>query len=168
MLLELKEKYIYQIVLSLIVIVITAIVRVLFYKLVQRYSKLHPKIEMRARHIHRINSNIINIIAISVLIGIWGVKSENLFLALSSMFAIIGVALFAQWSVLSNITAGMLIFFTAVFRIGDRITIEDKDFPVEGIVEDILTFHTHIRTDDGRIHVFPNSLFLQKSISLIK
>ncbi len=165
---DLIEKYIYQIVLSLIVIILTTIVRIIFHKLVQRYAKLHPKIELRARHIKRINSNLINIIAVVVLIGIWGVKTENLFLALSSMFAIIGVALFAQWSVLSNVTAGMLIFFTAVFRIGDRIAIEDKDFPVEGVVEDILSFHTHIRTDDGRLHVFPNSIILQKSIALIK
>lgn len=159
------QKYIFELILTGATILLAGILRLLIFKLVKGYGKLHPKIEHRVKHINRILTNMINVIAIIVIIGIWGVNTKNLFLALSSVFAIIGVALFAQWSILSNITAGLIIFFSSLFRIGDRIRIEDKDMPVEGVVEDIQTFNTHIRTDDGRIHTYPNSLILQKSIS---
>ena len=159
------KEYLFQLILSGATIVLTAIVRIVVYKLVQRYGKMNPKIEHRARHINRVLSNMINFAGLLIIIGIWGVNTKNLFLALSSLFAIIGAALFAQWSILSNVTAGMIIFFTSLFRIGDRIRVEDKDLPLEGVIEDILTFNTHIRTDDGRLHIYPNSLFLQKSIS---
>ncbi len=159
------KEYFYQLILTGITFIIIAIIRYVVYKLVIRYGRLNPKIEHRIRHINRICSNIINILGIIAIIGIWGVNTKNLFLALSSLFAIIGVALFAQWSLLSNITAGLIIFFSSPFRIGDRIRVEDKDFPVDGIVEDILSFNTHIRSDDGRLHIYPNSVFLQKSIS---
>jgi len=87
---------------------------------------------------------------------------------LSSIFAVIGVALFAQWSILSNITAGIIIYFSAPFKIGDYIRILDKDMPIEARVEDIFTFYTHLRTRDGGVHIFPNSLLLQKAVSVIE
>ncbi len=47
-------------------------------------------------------------------------------LFLSSIFAVLGVALFAQWSILSNLTASVLIFFVFPYRIGDRVKVSDK------------------------------------------
>lgn len=162
------KDYIFQLILTGATLLLTVVVRYVVYKLIQGYGKFNPRIENRIKHINRICSNMINILALIIIIGIWGVNTQNLFLALSSLFAIIGVALFAQWSILSNITAGLIIFFTSLFKIGDRIRIEDKDMPIEGMVEDIYTFNTHVRTDDGRLHIFPNSLFLQKSISTVR
>ena len=103
-----------------------------------------------------------------ILVIIWGVDPRNIFVALSSIFAIIGIAFFAQWSFLSNITAGLLLFFTTPFHIGDYVRIHDKDVPLEAEVIDILTFHIHFRTISGEIVVYPNSLLLQKGISIIK
>jgi small-conductance mechanosensitive channel len=82
--------------------------------------------------------------------------------------AVIGVALFAQWSMLSNITAGVIIFFSAPYKIGDYISIIDKDMPIEAMVEGVYTFYTHLRTKDGIKHVFPNSLLLQKAVTILK
>ncbi len=161
-------QHLFQLILTGITLLATAIIRFIVYKIIKRYGKLNTKIENRINHINRICSIFINLIAIIMIISIWGVDTENLFIALSSIFAVIGVALFAQWSILSNITAGMIIFFTSPFKIGDRIRIDDKDLPLEGIVEDIYTFNTHLRTDDGTLHVYPNSLFLQKSVSVLK
>jgi small-conductance mechanosensitive channel len=120
---------------------------------------------MQVKHIIMILLNIIFIFTIAM---IWGVDPNNLLLGLSSVFAFIGVALFAQWSVLSNITAGLVMFFNAPFRIGDRIRIIDKDLPIVATIESIQTFYTHIRTDDNELIVIPNSLFLQKIVSIKK
>jgi hypothetical protein len=63
-----------------------------------------------------------------------------------------GVAMFAQWSILSNITSGIILFFFP-FKIGDVIRIHDKDFPIEAEIEDIRAFHVALKTKDGESHL---------------
>ena len=83
---------------------------------------------------------------------------------LSSVFAIIGVALFAQWSILSNITASLVIFFGFPYRVGDKIKVTDPDFDLSGTVVEISLFHVLIRSDSGNVITYPNNLILQKPV----
>lgn len=108
------------------------------------------------------------IIALFSLLYTWGVDLKDLNLFFSSVFAVIGIALFAIWSVLSNITSGVIMFFSFPFKIGDKIKIHDKEFPIVGIIEDIKAFQMHIRNDEGELITYPNNLILQKPISLLK
>src|SRR5690606_14514612 len=104
------------------------------------------------------------------LIGIfviWGVEPRNLFTTLSAVVTVIGVALFAQWSILSNITSGIILLFSFPFKIGDVIRIHDKDFPIEAQIEDIRSFHTLLKTADGEIISYPNNLLLQKGVTVV-
>lgn len=59
-------------------------------------------------------------------------------------------------------------FFSFPYKIGDKIQIHDKDFPIEGIIEDIKAFHLHLRTTEGRLVTYPNNLIIQKAVSLIQ
>tara|TARA_R110002096_G_scaffold104745_1_gene230627 strand:+ start:123 stop:635 length:513 start_codon:yes stop_codon:yes gene_type:complete len=92
-----------------------------------------------------------------------GVEFAELSLFLSSVFAVIGVALFAQWSILSNIMASLIIFFAFPYRVGDRVKIVDKDDDVSGIVEEITMFHVIIKRGEDVI-TYPNTLILQKAV----
>jgi small-conductance mechanosensitive channel len=92
----------------------------------------------------------------------------ELSLIFSSVFAVIGVALFAIWSILSNITSGVILFFSFPYKIGDKIKIHDKDLPIEAIIEDIKAFHLHLRTLEGELITYPNNLILQKAVSLVE
>ena len=94
--------------------------------------------------------------------------AEDLFFTLSSVLTVIGVALFAQWSILSNITSGFIVLFSFPFKIGDTIKIHDKDFPIEGEIISIHTFYTLVKTLEGEMVTYPNSLFLQKGVSTLK
>ena len=98
---------------------------------------------------------------------IWGVDVRNLGVIVSSIFAVIGVAFFAQWSILSNITSGVILFFTFPYKSGDRIMIHDKEYEYVGIIEDIKTFHIVILNDAGQRITYPNSLVLQKGVSIL-
>ena len=95
---------------------------------------------------------------------ILGLGYGEISLFLSSVFAVIGVALFAQWSILSNITASMVIFFGFPYRVGDTIKITDADFDLSGTVEEISLFHVLIRNKQGNLITYPNSLILQKPV----
>ena len=85
-------------------------------------------------------------------------------LFLSSIFAVLGVALFAQWSILSNVSASVLIFFAFPYRIGDKIKVCDKDEDISGTISDITMFHVIIRHENGNMITYPNSLMLQKGV----
>ena len=110
-----------------------------------------------------------NILALFSLIIIWGVETKDIFIALSSITTVVGVAMFAQWSILSNITSGIILFFSFPFKIGDIILIHDKDFPIDQAeIEDIGAFHIYLKTKDGQMIIYPNNLLLQKGVSIVK
>ena len=108
------------------------------------------------------------ITGIIILIGIWGLQQREMLLFVTSLLTVLGIALFAQGSILSNITSGMILFFNHPLKIGDTIKIIDKEQPVEGVVEDISYFFLHIKTADNGNVTIPNSVVLQKTISIEK
>lgn len=85
----------------------------------------------------------------------------------SSVFAVIGIAFFAQWSILSNITSGVIMFFTFPYKIGDLIMIHDKEYDYQGVIEEIRAFHIVLKTNNHQIITYPNSLLLQKGVSIL-
>ena len=108
------------------------------------------------------------IISAIFLAGVWGFSQNQIFAFVGSVLTVLGIALFAQWSLLSNITSSVILFINHPLKLGDTIQILDKDYPIEGEVTELTYFFVHIRTEKGEIITIPNSLFLQKSISLKK
>ncbi len=101
------------------------------------------------------------IIALCIVLGL-GYSEVSFFF--SSVFAVIGVALFAQWSILSNITASVVIFFGFPYRVGDRVKVTDADFDLSGTVEEISLFNLQLRSAAGNLVTIPNSLLLQRTV----
>jgi small-conductance mechanosensitive channel len=156
-----------EIVKSAVTLVILLSFRFLLNKGIRRSGKESDANNARALLIVKYVN--VSMALIAVLAGsiIWGVNFKELGFIFSSVFAVIGVALFAQWSILSNITSGVILFFSFPFKIGDRIRIQDKDFPSEAVIEDIRAFHIHLRTDEGELITYPNNLLLQKGIVVV-
>ena len=152
---------------SILVIIVVGL-RIIVNKLVKRYAKNHQRVERRANLVIKYIHLLISILAVISLIVIWGVDKKDILLTVSSITTVVGVAMFAQWSILSNITSGVILFFFFPFRIGDVIKIHDKDFPIQGIIEDINAFHIHLKLESGETATYPNNLLLQKGISIIK
>jgi small-conductance mechanosensitive channel len=151
-----------------ILLILVTLSRVVVSKLVRSFAKRSQKLEHRTRLVIKYIHLLINVLAAFALIVIWGVQTKDIFIAFSSITTIVGVAMFAQWSILSNITSGIILFFSFPFKIGDLIFIHDKDFPIEGEIEDIGAFHVYLKTKDGETIVYPNNLLLQKGISILK
>ncbi|KJY82736.1 mechanosensitive ion channel protein MscS [Vibrio galatheae] len=101
---------------------------------------------------------------ISLFTLLLGLGYGDISLFLSSIFAVLGVALFAQWSILSNLTASFLIFFVFPYRIGDKIKVCDKDEDVSGVIIDITMFHVILRHENSNMITYPNNLILQKGV----
>jgi small-conductance mechanosensitive channel len=101
------------------------------------------------------------------LLFIWGVDQNELVVFLSSFIAILGIALFAQWSMLSNVTASILLFVSHPAKVGDTISILDKDFPLTGKITDIGAFFISIESETHEVVTIPNSLLFQKMIKIV-
>jgi len=141
---------------------------------IKRIGRLSNIAKARTKLITKFVMLGLSFLTIGVLVFIWGVNFREIGLLFSSVFAVIGVALFAQWSILSNITAGVILFFAFPFKIGDHIRIFDKEAIVAAdnepdvfIIEDIKAFHVRLRSSKGNLVTYPNSLMLQKAITLV-
>ncbi|WP_091169041.1 mechanosensitive ion channel domain-containing protein [Flavobacterium sinopsychrotolerans] len=148
--------------------ILLILLRIISTKLVRRYAKSNQTLEHRTNLVIKYIHLFINILVIIALIVIWGVQTKDITIALSSITTVVGVAMFAQWSILSNITSGIILFFSFPFKIGDVIKIHDKDFPIEAEIEDIGAFHVFLKTIEGEKIIYPNNLLLQKGISILK
>ena len=162
------NQYFVEIISTGIVIVVALLLRLGSTKLIRKYSQTSEILEHRTNLVIKYISVFLTVLFFTAIFIIWGVESNELFMTVSSVLTVIGVALFAQWSILSNITSGIILLFSFPFKIGDTIKIHDKNFPIEAEIEDINTFHTLLKTKEGELITYPNTLLLQKGISIIK
>lgn len=158
----------YEIISTFAILLVLWILQFIMKKAAHRVGNRSEIHITRTRLMFKYINILVTIIAIFLLSLTWGYNAQEIALIFSSLFAIIGVAMFAIWSILSNITAGIILFFSFPYKIGSRIKIHDKDMPVEAIIEDIKAFHLHLRTLDGELITYPNNLILQKAVSLVE
>ncbi|MBL0096691.1 MAG: mechanosensitive ion channel [Bacteroidetes bacterium] len=109
-----------------------------------------------------------SIAVIIILTGIWGLEQNEIALFASTILTALGIAFFAQWSLLSNITSSVILFFNHPLKLGDTIKMLDKEYPLEGEVTELTYFFIHLKTTSGETITIPNSLLLQKSIAVIE
>lgn len=113
--------------------------------------------------------HLLSFIAATVLISaIWGLNQNEIAVFVGTILTALGIAFFAQWSLLSNVTSSLLLFFNHPVKIGDTIKVLDKDYPFEGEVTDLTYFFVHLKTDAGEVITIPNSLLLQKSVLVME
>ena len=163
-----NNPYLDQEIATIVVLFLYFILRVSSKKLVRKYATLNEVLEHRSNLVIKYIYLLLGILAFISIVIIWGVKKDQIFLFISSVFAVAGVASFAQWSILSNITAGIILFFSYPFKIGDRIKIHDKDFPIESEIVDIKAFYVVLKSSDGELITYPNNLLMQKGVSVLR
>ena len=159
------ESYYINIIETIVVISIYITLRIVFFKIIDK--TLEERLIQQSRGL--IIKRVVHIIALSICIIvvflIWGVNQADLFVFIGSVLTVVGVAFFAQWSILSNITSSLIIFFKHPVRLGDSIALlEGKDYVIEGKVTNIGLFFVTLLTPDDEEITLPNNIFIQKSI----
>lgn len=163
-----ENPYLHEEISTIVAILVFVILKSIIAKIVRKYATLNEALEHRTNLIIKYINILLRTLTLLSVTIIWGVQKDQIFLFISSVFAVVGVASFAQWSILSNITAGVVLFFSYPFKIGDVIKIHDKDFSIEAEIEDIKAFYILLKKFDGEIITYPNNLLMQKGISVIK
>lgn len=162
------ETYQFELISTGILIFVVLVIRALSHLLVNRIGQKNGVNNARIKLICRYITATLLILALTIEAVLLGVDFKDMTFILSSVFAVIGIGLFAIWSILSNVTSGIIMFFSFPYKVGDKIKIHDNDFPVEAVIEDIRAFHLHLRKDDGDLVTYPNNLILQKAVTLVE
>ena len=155
----------YKIIGSLIVLAIGFLCRVFATKTLRKIRYKFGFQKARVIILNKVISIFIYSTVIVLISFIWGVDEKQLIVYISSFLTILGIAFFAQWSLLSNITAGLILYLNYPVKIGDTITILEKDNNTTGEIVDIGAFFITLKTEGKEMITLPNATVLQKNIS---
>ncbi|MFB0945187.1 MAG: MscS family membrane protein [Spirosomataceae bacterium] len=160
----LLDKHWFELLLSIALILIYYVIKEIARKIICKHAYRNDLAPGRSIYVMKFFAFFLSSLLWIGLFAVWNLQAKSLFVYFGTFFTVAGVALFAQWSILSNITASVILFFSFPFKIGSRIKIMDDKNSVTGIVEDITFFVIQIRTIDGNMVSYPNNLAIQKGI----
>ena len=102
------------------------------------------------------------IIAVAIVLFVWGFDFKGLLALSTGLIALTGAALFASWSILSNITSFFLILTQQSYRQGNFIRIIDADNYIDGYIAEINLFNTKLISENQEIIIYPNNLITSR------
>lgn len=100
------------------------------------------------------------LVGLLVLAFVWGIEIAPMMVFAGTTLTLLGVALFAQWSILSNVTAYFILLLHPSFRRGTFVRVIDVDNYAEGYISDLTFFNTKLITENRETIVYPNNLIL--------
>ncbi|MBP2831622.1 mechanosensitive ion channel [Aquimarina sp. U1-2] len=159
------KPYYINIIESSIIIAIYIVLRIAFFNIISRTLKKRLIQQSRGFLIKKVVHIVLLFICVIFIFLIWGVNQSDLAVFVGSVLTVVGVAFFAQWSILSNITSSIIIFFKHPVKLNDSISLlEGKDYVIEGRVVTIGLFFITLQTAEEEEITIPNNIFIQKSI----
>lgn len=132
--------------------------------IIARIGQAHGHDRDRVRGVFTAVRSLLRILYCAVLLLVLGVDLGQIPVFLGSLLAVIGVAFFATWSVLSNVTAGFILFSTRDLAMGDLVRIVDGANAIEGRIIEFRLWALVLRCEDGTKVLYPNNLAIQKPI----
>ena len=129
-------------------------------RVINNHAAAHKYSESRISTAHRAVSVIGFLLLAGLLAITWSINSSSFLVASGAILAAIGIGFFANWSILSNITTSIIMFWRFPMRVGDRIgLLEDKSFVA--VVKEFTPFFIILEDLEGNKISLPNSLTLQ-------
>jgi len=104
------------------------------------------------------------LVALAIMLVVWGINVRELLSVSTGILAVTGVALFATWSILSNVTAFFILLANPVYKRGNYIRVFDADNYAEGYISQINIFSTVLITEQRDTVVYPNNLLTARAI----
>jgi small conductance mechanosensitive channel len=142
---------------AILILVAGWILTKLIVKLLTRYLVRRQIDDILVRFIASVTNIVLLLLAAIAALGSLGINTTSLVALVGAAGIAVGVAL--QDS-LKNFAAGVLLIVFRPFSTGDQI----KAAGIEGIVEEITTFDTILRTLDNREIIVPNGAIYQDNI----
>lgn len=108
----------------------------------------------------RVARGITGLIGFLILVAVWGIQFNSVIIFATTTVTLLGVAFFASWSLLSNVTAYFVMLVHPSFRRGNFLRILDADNYAEGYISELTLFNTRLVTENREVIIYPNNLLL--------
>ena len=162
------QQYEIKIIETLVTLLFVFISLKMVQRVIEKIGKKYNYHKTRIKIVRKIILFIALVLVAVIIAFVWGIKASQLATYIASLFTVLGIAFVAQWSLLSNITATLIIFFNHQVHIGDRVQILDKEFQIEGEISDVGIFFTIIKVAENEYISIPSNVFIQKMVKKIK
>lgn len=153
-----------QIGLTVLLLILYWISRKIIARVVRKRALKNNFIASRRVYMNKLLNVLTFVVLLLLLSLVWNITFKGLTAYLATFFTIVGIGFFAQWSILSNITASAILYFQHPFRIGEQIKIFDGDNSIKGDVLDIGAFWIKMKLESGEESFYPNNLVIQRPI----
>jgi small-conductance mechanosensitive channel len=154
--------FLVKILVSLAILAVDILVQTLTQRAIDRYVTRYRMSHKRNLVMHKTKSVLLHAAALIAIVLMWGVSIENVWVSIAGILGLVAIGFFAVWSILSNIFAGIVLFFNRPFKIED--TIELLPDGIRGRVKDINGFFVLLEDEDGHTINIPNNLVFQKIV----
>ena len=165
---ELKETNYIQIGITIGLIILFFVIRKISFRFIRNHAHKYSLDATRIVYMKKLISFLLIVIFATVASIVWEVSFKGLSVFFSAFFTLVGIAFFASWSILSNITASVILFLFFPMKFGAKVKIVDGDNSVIGRVNDVSIFSIKLLQDNGEIVSYPNNLAIQKPIIHLK
>lgn len=145
-----------------VALAVVAVIRRIQGRIVAR----RPQQEKEICLVTAIIRNLLLVIIFLTLLEAVNVPLGNLWTAVSTVIALVAIGFFAVWSVLSHMTAAVVLFFQRPFRPGDNLQLADDNY--EGQVIRTGLFYTLVRDAEGGHSQIPNNILFQRRFRVTK
>ncbi|MCS3903604.1 small-conductance mechanosensitive channel [Methylohalomonas lacus] len=161
--LEWLQNYQLNLLFSAVVVVVYFIIRRIVLPKLEAYVERDNLNQQTFRSALFTFSLLSAVVALGILLLIWGINIRELLAVSTGIMALTGVALFATWSILSNVTAFFILLSHQSYRRGNYIRVIDVDNYIEGYISEINMFNTILITEDRETVVYPNNLLTARA-----
>ena len=162
------EDYKIQIIKSLVALIILIVLSKSSQRIIEEAGIKYAYNKTRIKIVKKVTSLILYVLFFGILLLIWGIHPSQLAGYIASLLTVVGIAFLAQWSIVSNITSTLIIFFNHQVTIGDSVAILDKDYEIEGEISDIGIFFIIIKVNTDEYVSLPSNVFMQKMVKKIR
>lgn len=147
----------------LIAVLILIIGRIIIKFIMKMVDRIFGRFSMdisAKRFLHSLINVTCYMVLVVILLQVVGVQTTSFVAILGSAGVAIGLAM---QGTLSNVAGGVLIMIVKPFRVGDYIK-EEMNNGVEGTVNRIDIFYTHLTTIDNQVIMIPNGTLINSRI----
>ncbi|MCC5839361.1 MAG: mechanosensitive ion channel family protein [Opitutales bacterium] len=102
---------------------------------------------------------LVALIVMTLVLGQFGIELMSI---LTATVALVAIGFFAVWSLVSHVTATVLLVIVKPFNMNDTVKFAGEE--VKGKVVDINLFYTSLETETGDRFQVPNNLFFQNAL----
>lgn len=151
-----------KIIVTVVIILATFILQRVLKKATERYGSKKKVAPGRVHAVQSAESALLYFTGIVLLILTWGFSVQNIWVTITGFIGLVAIGFFAVWSMLSNIFAGFMLFFSRVIQLGRKIEIIPDG--ISGTVQEVNLFFIVLHDDDQNEILIPNNMIFQRTI----